>query len=77
MHVGQGRRVRRGALGRGSEILVGKTELSYTYTQPVRDGPAVQLYHGTLEARPVTADHVEARLHADVRQLDAGRRCGA
>jgi hypothetical protein len=38
-----------------SEVLVGKTELSYTYTQPVRDGRPYNLYHGTLEARPVTA----------------------
>jgi len=37
------------------EILVGKTELSYTYTQPVRQGQPYNLYHGTLEARPVTA----------------------
>ena len=39
----------------GSEVLVGKTELSYTYTQPVRAGRPYNLYHGTLEARPVTA----------------------
>jgi hypothetical protein len=39
----------------GSEILVGKTELSYTYTQPVREGRPYILYHGTLEARPLTA----------------------
>ena len=39
----------------GNEILVGKTELSYTYTQPVREGRPYSLYHGTLEARPVTA----------------------
>ncbi len=38
-----------------AEILVGKTELSYTYTQPVRAGRPYNLYHGTLEARPVTA----------------------
>ncbi len=38
-----------------NEVLVGKTELSYTYTQPVRDGRPYNLYHGTLEARPVTA----------------------
>jgi len=38
-----------------NEILVGKTELSYTYTQPVRAGQPYNLYHGTLEARPVTA----------------------
>lgn len=39
----------------GSEILVGKTELSYTYTQPVREGRPYNLYHGTLEARPIDA----------------------
>lgn len=39
----------------GNEILVGKTELSYTYTQPVREGQPYILYHGTLEARPLTA----------------------
>jgi hypothetical protein len=38
-----------------NEILVGKTELSYTYTQPVREGRPFDAYHGTLEARPVTA----------------------
>ena len=37
------------------EVLVGKTELSYTYTQTVRNGRPYNLYHGTLEARPVTA----------------------
>jgi len=39
----------------GKEILVGKTDLSYTYTQPVSAGQPYILYHGTLEARPVTA----------------------
>jgi hypothetical protein len=38
-----------------AEILVGRTELSYTYTQPVREGRPYNLYHGTLEARPVSA----------------------
>jgi hypothetical protein len=38
-----------------NEVLVGKTQLSYTYTQPVREGRPYNLYHGTLEARPVTA----------------------
>lgn len=38
-----------------NEVLVGKTELSYTYTQPVRAGRPYNLYHGTLEARPITA----------------------
>ena len=37
------------------EVLVGKTELSYTYTQTVREGRPYNLYHGTLEARPLTA----------------------
>jgi hypothetical protein len=39
----------------GGEVLVGKTELSYTYTQTVRANRAYNLYHGTLEARPLTA----------------------
>jgi hypothetical protein len=38
-----------------NEVLVGRTDLSYTYTQPVREGVRYNLYHGTLEARPVTA----------------------
>ena len=38
-----------------NEVLVGRTELSYTYTQPVREGRPYNLYHGTLEVRPVTA----------------------
>jgi drug/metabolite transporter superfamily protein YnfA len=38
-----------------NEVLVGRTELSYTYTQTVREGRPYNLYHGTLEARPVTA----------------------
>ncbi len=38
----------------GSEILVGKTKYSYTYTQPVREGVKYNMYHGTLEARALT-----------------------
>ena len=41
--------------GQVTEILVAKTELSYGYTQPVREGQFYNLYHGFLEARPVTA----------------------
>lgn len=37
------------------EILVAKTELSYSYTQTVKANRPYNLYHGTLEARPVTA----------------------
>jgi hypothetical protein len=32
-----------------------RPELSYTYTQPVREGQIYNMYHGTMEARPVTA----------------------
>jgi hypothetical protein len=38
-----------------NEVMVGKTEYSYTYTQPVRPGRPYILYHGTLEARALTA----------------------
>jgi hypothetical protein len=37
-----------------NEVLVGKTEFSYSYTQTVRAGRPYNLYHGTLEVRPVT-----------------------
>jgi hypothetical protein len=37
------------------EILVSKTALSYSYTQPAREGARYNLYHGTVEAVPVTA----------------------
>lgn len=41
--------------GRVTEILVGKTDLSYGYTQPVREGQFYNLYHGFMEAKPVSA----------------------
>lgn len=41
--------------GRIIEILVAQTELSYGYTQPVQEGTFYNLYHGFLEARPVSA----------------------
>jgi hypothetical protein len=37
-----------------NEVLVGKTQYSYTYTQTPREGRPYNLYHGTLEVRPVT-----------------------
>ena len=40
--------------GRVTEILIGQTDLSYGYTQPVREGQFYNLYHGFLEAKPVT-----------------------
>lgn len=39
----------------GREVLVGKTDLSYTYAQPITEGQPYILYHGTLEAKPLTA----------------------
>ena len=41
--------------GRIKEILIAQTELSYGYTQPVTEGQFYILYHGFMEARPVTA----------------------
>jgi hypothetical protein len=41
--------------GRVTEILVAQTELAYGYTQPAREGQFYNLYHGFMEARPVTA----------------------
>jgi len=38
----------------GHEVLVGKTKYSYTYTQPVREGVTYNMYHGSLEASPLT-----------------------
>src|ERR1700744_2366041 len=36
------------------EVLVARTDLSYTYTQPVRVGQGYNPYHRTLEAQPVS-----------------------
>jgi hypothetical protein len=38
-----------------NEILVGRTQRSYTYTQPVRNDRPYNMYHGTLEVRPLSA----------------------
>ena len=53
--VGEIGTVRALAGGRVLEILVGKTDLAYGYTQPVKDGEFYSLYHGFMEAKPVTA----------------------
>ena len=47
--------VRALAGGRILEILVAQTDLSYGYTQPAREGQFYNLYHGFMEAVPVTA----------------------
>ena len=39
----------------GNEVLVAKTRYSYTYTQPVREGVRYIMYHGTIEAVPLTS----------------------
>jgi hypothetical protein len=46
--------VRSLAGGRVLEILVAQNELSYGYTQPSKMGEFYNLYHGFMEARPVT-----------------------
>ena len=70
-----------------NEVLVGRTELSYTYTQTPREGRPYDLYHGTLEARPVTATtsklvytlmYDNSMLADDAaREADRARRVGA
>ena len=67
-----------------NEVLVGRTDLSYTYTQTPQEGRPYNLYHGTLEARPVTATtskivytlFFDNSMLADdaARQADIGRR---
>ena len=47
--------VRALAGGRIVEIMVAQTELSYGYTQPAQEGAFYNLYHGFMEARPVSA----------------------
>ena len=41
------------SVGNG-EVLVGRTELSYTYAQTPKEGTPFNLYHGTVETRPLT-----------------------
>jgi len=48
--------VRALAGGRVIEILVAETELAYGYTQAAVEGQFYNLYHGFMEARPVTAN---------------------
>ncbi|OYU69509.1 MAG: polyketide cyclase [Alphaproteobacteria bacterium PA2] len=47
--------VRAIAGGRVTEVMVGKTDLSYGYVQPAVEGRFYNLYHGFLEAKAVTA----------------------
>lgn len=69
-----------------TEILVAQTELSYGYTQPVQEGQFYNLYHGFMEARPVTANtskmlytlvyDVSNLESQDAKQADMARRRG-
>ena len=70
--------------GRVTEILVSKTDLSYGYTQPVREGQFYNLYHGFVEAKPVTAQtskllytlmyDISDKTDASARQADIAQR---
>jgi hypothetical protein len=53
--------VRSLAGGRVDEILIAKTELGYGYTQPAVPGQFYNLYHGFMEARPLTP--TTSRIH--------------
>jgi hypothetical protein len=61
----------------GSEIMVAKTQYSYTYAQPVRTSGFYKMYHGTLEARALsqTATQLHYTLFFDNSNLadDAAR----
>lgn len=48
--------VRSLAGGRVIEVLVAQTDLSYGYAQPAQEGQFYDLYHGFMEAKPVSAD---------------------
>jgi len=56
----------------GNEVLVGKSQYSYTYAQTPRDDRPYNLYHGTLEVRPetATASKIVYTLVYDVSMLD-------
>ena len=57
-----------------NEVLVGKTELSYTYTQPVRNNRPYNLVSRHPRGETAHGEDVEDRLHHLLRQFDAGRR---
>jgi hypothetical protein len=38
----------------GGEVLVSRTQYSYTYAQTPKEGTPYNLYHGTVEVRPMT-----------------------
>jgi hypothetical protein len=58
--------------GRATEIMVAQTGLSYGYTQPPVEGQFYNVYHGFMEARPVSATTSKMfyTLMLDVSNLD-------
>lgn len=46
--------VRSLANGRIVEIMIAKTDLAYGYTQPTKQGAFYNLYHGFVEAKPLS-----------------------
>jgi hypothetical protein len=50
--IGSVRSIANGAV---IEVLTAKTDLSYGYTQPAKDGKFYDLYHGFMEAKPIDA----------------------
>jgi len=51
--IGSVRSIANGAV---TEVLTAKTDLSYGYTQPAKEGKFYDLYHGFLEAKPTGAN---------------------
>lgn len=58
------------------EVLVARTDLSYSYAQPVRVGVPYNLYHGTFEAKPLTptTSRLIYSFIYDISMLDAVQR---
>lgn len=50
--IGSVRSINNGAV---LEVLTAKTDLAYGYAQPAKDGQFYNLYHGFLEAKPISA----------------------
>ena len=59
-----------------TEVIVGRTDLSYGYALPPIEGRAYNLYHGYLEARPLTesTSRLIYTLMYDVSMLDEEER---
>ena len=59
-----------------NEVLVGKTELSVHLHAARPRGPTLQPLSRDARGAAAHGDDVEAAVHARLRQLDVGRRCG-